>query len=70
MDLKKYIESRGFTIKEFAERIDVHPTTISNWLHYRRRPSLEVANRVVELTKGKVTIKDLLAYWEVEKTHG
>lgn len=70
MDLKLYLESRNLTVKEFAIMIDVHPATISNYLNWNRKPNLEIGRRIEKVTKGKVTIDDLLAYWEAKKDHG
>lgn len=70
MDLKLYLDSRNLTLKEFARLIDVHPATISNYLNWNRKPTLEIANRIFKATKGKVTHEDLMAYWEAKKSHG
>jgi helix-turn-helix protein len=70
MDLKSYLESRNIGIKEFADMIDVSAASISNYIHWHRKPRLEIAQRIVKATKGKVTIEDLLAYWEAKKDYG
>jgi DNA-binding transcriptional regulator YdaS (Cro superfamily) len=70
MDLEKYLESRNLGKKEFATMIGVSAATISNYIHFRRKPTLDIANRIMKATKGKVTIEDLLAYWEAKKDHG
>lgn len=70
MDLKLYLDSRNLSHKTFAEMIDVHPATISNYINWHRKPTLEIGRRIEKATKGKVTIDDLLAYWEAKKDHG
>lgn len=70
MDLKTYLESRNFTHKEFAAMIGVRPSTISNYICYRRKPTLEIGRLIEKTTKGKVTIDDLLDYWEKGEKHG
>jgi transcriptional regulator with XRE-family HTH domain len=62
MDLLLYMRSRNFTQEEFAAMIHVKPSTISNYIHGRRKPTLEIGRRIEKFTKGKVTIEDLLAY--------
>lgn len=70
MDLKLYLESRNMEHKEFAKMIGVSPAAISNYIHLRRTPTLEIARRIVNATKGKVTIDDLLVISDLMKSHG
>jgi transcriptional regulator with XRE-family HTH domain len=60
LDLKQYIETRNFQMQEFAELVNISKPTLSNYVHKRRRPRLDIAQRIVKATKGKVTIEDLL----------
>ena len=70
MDLKNYLDSRNIPYAEFAKMVDVSPATISNYIHWRRKPTLEIGRRIEKATKGKVTIDDLLTYWESKKKYG
>lgn len=70
MLLQDYLESRQFTYKEFAKMADVTPQTIYNYIHGRRKPTLEVALRIEEATKGKVSAKDLNQYRKENKKNG
>jgi DNA-binding transcriptional regulator YdaS (Cro superfamily) len=63
MDLKTYLESRNFDKVEFAALIGVSPRTIFYYLARKKCPSLKVALKIEEITKGKVRNEDLLAYW-------
>jgi len=70
VDLKTYLESRNIERKEFAKMIGVSAATISNYLGYRRKPTLDIGRKIEKATKGKVTIDDLLTYWEAKKIYG
>ncbi len=70
MDLKIYLKISGTTHKEFAKMIDVSEASISNYINWRRKPSSSVVARIEIATKGKVTVHDLMAYWETKKKHG
>jgi len=70
MDLKYYLDSRNISRKEFAEMVGVDASTISNYIHFRRKPTLEIGRMIEKVTKGKVTIDDLLVHWETKKRHG
>lgn len=70
MDLKTYLDLKNIKIQDFADIIGVDSSTISRYIHWHRKPGLDIANRIVKVTKGKVTIEDLLAYWEAKKDHG
>lgn len=70
MDLRTYLESRNIENIEFAKMIGVHPSTISNYLCRRRKPTLEIGRIIEKITKGKVNIDDLIEYWEAKKKYG
>ncbi len=50
--------------------IGVSPATITNYLWWHRKPTLKIGRLIEKATKGKVTIDDLLAYWEAKDKHG
>lgn len=60
MLLHDFLESRNFTIKEFAVLVGVSPQAIYNYIRKGRVPNLTIANRIIMATKGKVTLEDLL----------
>lgn len=69
-DLHAYLKLRDIGVKEFADMVGCSPQAISNYINWRRKPSLEMICRIEKATKGKVTSKDLLGYWEAKKDHG
>jgi DNA-binding transcriptional regulator YdaS (Cro superfamily) len=70
MDLKTYLELKNIKLQDFADIIGVNSSTISRYIHWHRKPALDIAMRIVKATKGKVTHEDLMAYWEAKKDHG
>lgn len=70
MDLKTYLESRNITRREFAKMLGVSACTISNYICWKRKPTLEIGRMIEKITNKKVTIDDLLAYWIAKKDHG
>ena len=70
MDLKIYLKMSGITHKEFAKMIGVSEASISNYIGWRRKPSSSIVARIEIVTKGKVTVHDLMAYWEAKKNNG
>jgi plasmid maintenance system antidote protein VapI len=66
MDLKTYLKKYRIKNKDFAHTIKVHPNTISNYLRRHKQPSSEIVDRIEVATKGKVKLKDLMNYWEME----
>jgi transcriptional regulator with XRE-family HTH domain len=60
MDLKKYLDSRNFQYKDFAEMIGISATALSNYMYKRREPRPYIRERIVKATQGSVTILDLL----------
>lgn len=70
MDLKTYLELKNIQLNDFADIIGVDSSTISRYIHWHRKPALDIAMRIEKVTKGKVTIEDLMAYWEAKKNHG
>ena len=70
MDLKVYLESKDISRTKFAKMIGVHPSTITNYISWRRKPTLEIGKCIEVATNGKVTIEDLLAYWESNAKYG
>jgi DNA-binding XRE family transcriptional regulator len=70
MDLKEYLETKGISNKDFAKSLGVHPNTITNYIHWHKKPDLTIALLIEKQTKGIVTIKDLYYYWEAKDKYG
>jgi plasmid maintenance system antidote protein VapI len=70
MYLIDYLEMKNVSVKDFAEIIEVHKSTIFNYLNWNRKPNLEIALKIETATKGKVTFRDMLDYWEMGKKYG
>lgn len=60
MDLKKYLDSRNFVYKEFAEMVGISPSALANYMYKRREPRPAIRKRIVQATRGLVSIEDLL----------
>jgi len=68
MDLNRYMESRNITTKEMAKMLNISPSTLNNYLAGRRVPTLEVAVKIEEITRGNVRPKDLMTFfWELDR---
>lgn len=64
MDLKTYIETFGFTQAHFASLVDVEVSAINNYLAGIRCPKGPIAIRIEDVTGKKVTIRELISYYE------
>lgn len=59
--LTTFIAHEGITQRAFADRVRVRSSTITRLLNGKRTPSLSLAYRIFEQTRGKVTQSDWLA---------
>lgn len=60
MKLRDYLKKNKIKITDFAESIGHSQSTISSYLTGARpRPRPDIALKIVEATKGKVTLNDL-----------
>jgi len=59
MDLESYLKKKKLQKKDFAKLIGVSNACISHIVTKKRKPSLEVARRIIEKTRGKVNVADL-----------
>jgi len=64
---KKVLESRNLSRKEFAEMVGVISVHDLKLHHLARKPSMETGRMIEKVTKGKVTIDDLLSYWKAKE---
>ena len=60
MNLKSYMEDRPINGEKMAELIgDVTGAAVRLWMTGARMPSAEIAERIVEVTGGEVTVQDM-----------
>lgn len=48
-NLSRYITSRGCTLSDFADEIGVTTSALSNYVHYRRAPSVSVLIKIADV---------------------
>ena len=58
MKLEEWLRKEGMLRRAFAERIGASPSTVSLLINGQRKPSLEMAQRIQEATKGKVKMTE------------
>lgn len=59
MNLKEYFEKKSLSQVSFAKKIGISKAHICNILKGKRTPSLALMRRIIEITKGEVTVGDL-----------
>lgn len=59
MDLKIYLNENRITVSDFADRIEVSDETIYKFMSRERRLGDETKLRIIQETKGLVTLADL-----------
>jgi DNA-binding transcriptional regulator YdaS (Cro superfamily) len=64
--LANYLADHGLTQRAFAKLIDAPPPQISMWLSGRRRPGLDYALAIEQVTEGAVPAKS----WKKRKGAG
>ncbi len=60
MDLKEYLDVHRITYKEFSERLGINRQSLQNVVYGNKKPSLDLAIKIEELTKGQITPRELL----------
>jgi predicted transcriptional regulator len=60
MDLKEYLDSMGIRYNHFAEQIGISYKTLWEILNGNGPKKMETAQKIVEITKGEVKMKDLM----------
>lgn len=63
MDVKKYLDEKRLTYREFAEKLGIRIQYLQSIAYGKRKPSLDLAVKIEELTNGELTPKDLLHYF-------
>lgn len=60
MRLNEYLQAHNLTPADFAERIgDVTSEAVRLWAAGRRMPEVRFIQRIMEVTRNKVTLQDL-----------
>ena len=60
MTLREYLHVAGYRRDWFAEQIGVSRHTVDSYINGHAKPSIDVAIRILKLTKGKVTLEALV----------
>ena len=60
MDLKDFLEEEGIKFYKFAEKVKISTSNLHYIINRTRSPTLELALRIEEATKGEVKCKDLI----------
>ncbi len=64
--LTAFLKHEGILQSAFAERVNVRSSTITRLLNGERQPSLRLAQRIFEQTKGNVTPADWVRQYSDE----
>lgn len=56
---EKWVRSYGGTLK-LSEALNVNQSTVQHWLAGRARPGLKVSSKILNLSKGRLTLKDIV----------
>lgn len=46
--LQEFLEENGFTRSEFARRIDVKPSQVSEWIYGKAKPGYDMIKRMAQ----------------------
>ena len=60
MLLKDYLLKEGISIAQLAYYMNRHPNHISRIIKRIQRPSMSLAERIIEFTNGQVTLDEIL----------
>ncbi len=66
MELKEYLKKNKIKIGDLAEILGVHRNHLSAIINKRYVPSILLARQIVKLTKGDVTVNELIPQEEVK----
>lgn len=56
---EKWVRDFGGTQK-LADALSVNQSTVQHWLAGRARPGLESSSKILSLSKGRLTLKDIV----------
>ena len=60
MDVVEYLKANNLNRSQFAKKLGISPTHMSDICNGKKVPSLALARHIIEVTKGEVTVADLL----------
>jgi transcriptional regulator with XRE-family HTH domain len=61
MNIQKYMEKHKLSYRQFAEKMEISHTTVFHFLSGRTRSlSLPIIQKIIEGTKGEISLKDIL----------
>ena len=60
MRLVDYLKVNKLNRSQFAKIVGISPIHMSNICNGKKSPSLALTRRIIEVTKGQVTVADLL----------
>lgn len=60
MNLQQFIRTFDSQL-EAAAKLKVNPSAVSHWVNGRRKPSIQIAQRMVKMSKGKLTLTKIYA---------
>ena len=63
MNLKRYLDEKRLTYREFAEKLGIRTQYVQSIAYGKQKPSLDLAVKIEEITNGELTAKDLLHYF-------
>lgn len=61
MQLKEYLEKKGFALRDFALKIGISAGHLSYIANGKKNPSLPLAIEIEKTTKGEVKMEDLFS---------
>ena len=59
MKIRTFLNRKKFTISDFAEYCDIPKQRMSSYIAERATPSVAYARKIIEASKGAITIADL-----------
>jgi predicted transcriptional regulator len=60
VEILEFVERSGIKKKEFAKLLGITPGALANYMYKRREPRAPIRQRIIKITKGIVTLEDLL----------
>ena len=64
--LEKYLQEQGISQVEFARRMNVSESCVSQWITRRRTPRPEYMAKIKRITEGAVTPDDWIKTYEIQ----